>query len=66
MINSICTSCYPLVGESVFARCLSSLKDERKMASEKFPAPTKKFEQDKKAFVEDIRQVGVAWWVWFN
>ena len=50
----------------MFARCLSSLKGERKEASKVFPAPAVKFEQDKKAFVEDIRQVGVARWVWFN
>ncbi|KAL8621605.1 hypothetical protein ACOMHN_036838 [Nucella lapillus] len=45
-----------LIGEAVFARCLSSLKDERVKASKEFPAPSTKFSGDKKKFVEDIRQ----------
>merc|ERR1711962_789315 len=46
-----------LIGESVFARCLSSIKDERVRASQvlKGPAVTK-YDGDKKQFVEDIRQ----------
>jgi len=46
-----------LIGESVFARCLSSLKDERVKAEKVLKGPENtKFEGDKKAFVEDIRQ----------
>ncbi len=46
-----------LPGESVFARCLSSLKDERVEASKHLNGPAKvKFEGDKKAFIEHIRQ----------
>jgi len=46
-----------LIGESVFARCLSSLFDERAQASTilKGPANTK-FEGDKEAFIEAIRK----------
>lgn len=43
----------------MFARCLSSLKDERIQASKKLKGPQKiQFEGDKKAFLEDIRKVG--------
>jgi len=46
-----------LIGESVFARCLSSLKDERVKAEKVLKGPEiTKFDGDKKAFVEDIRQ----------
>jgi len=46
-----------LIGEAVFARCLSSLKDERIQASKKLKGPQKiQFEGDKKAFLEDIRK----------
>jgi len=46
-----------LIGESVFARCLSSLKEEREKASTILHGPeATKFEGDKKAFVESIRQ----------
>jgi len=47
-----------LIGESVFARCLSSLVDERKQASSvlKGPANTQ-FTGNKKEFLEHIRQV---------
>lgn len=46
-----------LIGESVFARCLSSLKDERIAASKTLKGPEQtKYEGDKKAFVEDIRK----------
>ena len=44
-------------GEAVFARCLSSLKNERVEASKQLSGPTKtKWEGDRKAFIEDIRQ----------
>lgn len=46
-----------LIGEAVFARCLSALKDERVQASKLIEGPKiESFKGDKKAFVEDIRQ----------
>ncbi|XP_071945136.1 6-phosphogluconate dehydrogenase, decarboxylating-like [Antedon mediterranea] len=46
-----------LIGEAVFARCLSSLKDERVTASSQLSGPeVTKYDGDKKAFIEDIRQ----------
>jgi len=45
-----------LIGEAVFARCLSAMKDERVAASKVLSGPSVKFEGDKKAFVEDIRK----------
>lgn len=46
-----------LIGESVFARCLSAQKEERVAASAilQGPAP-KKFEGDREAFLEDLRR----------
>merc|ERR1711884_472090 len=46
-----------LIGESVFARCLSSLKDEREKASTILKGPeSEKYDGDKEEFVEAIRQ----------
>ena len=45
-----------LIGEAVFARCLSAMKDERVAAAEELQGPTVEFDGDKKAFVDDIRQ----------
>ena len=45
-----------LIGEAVFARCLSAIKEERVLASKVLPGPKPKFEGDRKAFVEDIRK----------
>ncbi|KAM8927592.1 6-phosphogluconate dehydrogenase, decarboxylating isoform 1-T1 [Pelodytes ibericus] len=46
-----------LIGEAVFARCLSSLKSERIVASKELSGPKKvPFKGDKKAFLEDIRK----------
>jgi 6-phosphogluconate dehydrogenase len=45
-----------LIGEAVFSRCLSAIKEERALASKVLRGPTAKFEGDRKAFVEDIRQ----------
>ena len=45
------------LGESVFARCLSSLKAERVEASKKLSGPTAKFEGNKEEYIEYIRQV---------
>ncbi len=45
-----------LITESVFARCLSALKDERVAASKVLTAgPTPAFEGDKKAFIDHLR-----------
>ena len=45
-------------GEAVFARCLSSLKEERVEASRSLSGPPGgKFSGDKAAFLEDIRKV---------
>jgi 6-phosphogluconate dehydrogenase len=43
-----------LIGEAVFARCLSAQKDERVAASKVLPGPSAKFSGDAKAFVDDI------------
>merc|ERR1712109_356091 len=46
-----------LIGESVFARCLSSLKAEREKASSILKGPSEtRYSGDKKAFVESIRK----------
>ena len=46
-----------LIGESVFARCLSALKDERVKASKKLNGPAKAaFTGDKKEFIENVRK----------
>ena len=46
-----------LIGESVFARCLSALKDERVEASKVLTGPGKpKTVTDRKAFIEDVRR----------
>merc|ERR1712045_633628 len=46
-----------LIGESVFARCLSSLKGEREKASSILKGPSQtRYSGDKKVFVESIRQ----------
>ncbi len=45
-----------LIGEAVFARCLSALKDERVNASKELVGPDEKFDGDKAQFVEDLEQ----------
>ena len=45
-----------LIGEAVFARCLSAMKDQRVEAAKQLTGPEAKFDGDKAAFVEDIRQ----------
>jgi len=45
-----------LIGEAVFARCLSALKEERVAASKILTGPRPGFKGDKKAFIEDLRQ----------
>ena len=45
-----------LIGEAVFARCLSAIKEARVEASKVLTGPEKRFEGDKAAFIEDIRK----------
>jgi 6-phosphogluconate dehydrogenase len=46
-----------LIGESVFARCLSALKDERVSASKILQGPKKVLTiSEKKAFIEEVRR----------
>lgn len=45
-----------LIGEAVFARCLSAAKDERVLASKVFSDPNLQIPQDKKAFIADLRK----------
>ena len=45
-----------LIGEAVFARCLSALKEERVAASKVLGGPKHSFDGDKKGFVDDLRQ----------
>ena len=45
-----------LIGEAVFARCLSSLKQERGRASQVLAGPAPKFSGDKKQFLANLEQ----------
>jgi 6-phosphogluconate dehydrogenase len=45
-----------LIGEAVFARCLSSLKTERGRASELLDGPEASFRGDKQAFIDNLEQ----------
>ena len=45
-----------LIGEAVFARCLSALKEKRVAASKVLSGPKAEFTGDKKAFINDLRQ----------
>jgi len=46
-----------LIGEAVFARCLSALKEERVAAAKVLPGPkTAKFAGNKVKFIDDLRQ----------
>jgi len=44
-----------LIGEAVFARCLSAMKDERVAASKILSGPKRPGDVDRKAFIEDVR-----------
>jgi len=44
-----------LIGESVFARCLSAQKDLRVLASKAISGPKVNFDGDKKQFISDIK-----------
>ncbi|MFT5122207.1 MAG: 6-phosphogluconate dehydrogenase [Kiritimatiellia bacterium] len=45
-----------LIGEAVFARCLSALKDERVAASKILNGPGTTFDGDRAAFIDDLEQ----------
>jgi len=45
-----------LIGEAVFARCLSALKDERVEASKQLHGPGTSFDGDKAQFIDDFEQ----------
>jgi 6-phosphogluconate dehydrogenase len=49
-----------LIGEAVYARCLSAMKEERVAASKILSGPKAKIDGDKKAVIEDIRQALLA------
>ncbi|MDX8430305.1 MAG: decarboxylating NADP(+)-dependent phosphogluconate dehydrogenase [Candidatus Algichlamydia australiensis] len=44
-----------LIGEAVFARCLSALKEERVEVESLYPKKRPSFSGDKAAFIEDVR-----------
>jgi len=44
-----------LIGEAVFSRCLSAMKEERVEASKILSGPARKFDGDKKQFIDDIK-----------
>jgi 6-phosphogluconate dehydrogenase len=45
-----------LIGEAVFARCLSAMKDERVAASKVLTGPSAKVTADRQTFIEDVRR----------
>jgi len=45
-----------LIGEAVFARCLSALKEERIKASQVLKGPKAAFKGDKARFIDDLRR----------
>ncbi len=45
-----------LIGEAVFARCLSAIKDERVAASKKLKGPAGAFKGDKQQLVKDLEK----------
>jgi 6-phosphogluconate dehydrogenase len=45
-----------LIGEAVFARCLSAMKEERVAASKILSGPKPASNSDRKAFIEDVRK----------
>ncbi|HUI56957.1 MAG TPA: decarboxylating NADP(+)-dependent phosphogluconate dehydrogenase [Bryobacteraceae bacterium] len=49
-----------LIGEAVYARCLSAIKEDRVAASRILTGPKYQIAGDRKAFVEDIRQALLA------
>ena len=49
-----------LIGEAVFARCLSALKEERVAASKVLSGPDTSFGGDKAAFIDDLERALLA------
>jgi 6-phosphogluconate dehydrogenase len=49
-----------LIGEAVYQRCLSAIKEDRVAASKLLEGPAPVFEGDKEAFIEDIRKALLA------
>jgi 6-phosphogluconate dehydrogenase len=45
-----------LIGEAVFARCLSAIKEERVAAADNLKGPKPKIGEDRKEFIEAVRQ----------
>lgn len=45
-----------LIGEAVFSRCLSSLKEERGRAAKVLKGPTPNFTGDKQEFIDNLEQ----------
>lgn len=45
-----------LIGEAVFARCLSSIKEERGRATGLLQGPSLEFSGDKQAFIDNLEQ----------
>jgi 6-phosphogluconate dehydrogenase len=45
-----------LIGEAVFARCVSAMKEERVAASKVLSGPDAKLSADREAFIEDVRR----------
>ncbi len=45
-----------LIGEAVYARCLSAMQDERVKASKVLSGPTPNLSIDKQEFIEDVRR----------
>jgi 6-phosphogluconate dehydrogenase len=45
-----------LIGEAVYGRCLSAMKDERVIASKVLTGPKGAAPKDRKAFIEDVRR----------
>jgi len=49
-----------LIGEAVFARCLSAMKEERVTAAKELSIPKAAFSGNRKAFIEDMRKALLA------
>ncbi len=49
-----------LIGEAVFARCLSAIKEQRLAAAQVLPGPGAKFTGDKASFIDDLEQAVYA------
>ncbi len=45
-----------LIGEAVYSRCLSAMKEDRVQASKVYTKPAISFKGDKKAFINDIKK----------